>query len=188
MVQFLRCSASKNIKVYPPPLTDFWKIFLFILFRWLSSMTQIFFPNLVASTYVLLPGTIRAFLCTRDSSYWLLVISASGCLLCLVDCFFCLLLLGVWSNEDDIEFSSLSSSGLSWHSLMGRISNEFFNGILESCWWLSLIFLFLPAALTFMKFSVLSLASWVFICWTDKNSNYFEQSIWFHPKSFIFIL
>ena len=111
-----------------------------------------------------------------------------GCLLCLVDCFFCLLLLGVWSNEDDIEFSSLSSSGLSWHSLMGRISNEFFNGILESCWWLSLIFLFLPAALTFMKFSVLSLASWVFICWTDKNSNYFEQSIWFHPKSFIFIL
>ena len=103
MIQSLRCSASKNIKVCFPPLTDFWKIFLFILFRWLSPMTQIFFPNLVASTYVLLPGTIRAFLCARSSSYWLLVMLASGCLLCLVDCFFCFLLLGVWSNEGDID-------------------------------------------------------------------------------------
>ena len=53
-------------------------------------MTQIFFPNLVASENVLLTGTIRAFLCTRCSSYWLLVMQASGCLLCLGDCFFCL--------------------------------------------------------------------------------------------------
>ena len=47
-------------------------------------MTQIFFPNLVASTYVFLPYIILAFLCTKGSSYWLLMMSASGCLLCLV--------------------------------------------------------------------------------------------------------
>ena len=130
-------------------------------------MTQIFFPNLVASTYVLLPGTIHAFLCTRGSLYWLLVMLASACLLLFVDCFFCLPLLGVRSNEGDIDFSLDSS--LSWHSLMGRISNEFLNGILEPCWWFSLI-LFLPVPLTVMKFFVLPLASWVFICWTHNNS------------------
>ena len=57
-------------------------------------MTQVFFPNLVASEYVLLPGTIRAFLCTRGSSYCSLVLSAPDYLLRLVDCFLCLLLLG----------------------------------------------------------------------------------------------
>ena len=73
-------------------------------------------------------------------------------------------------NEGDIDFSSSLGSSLSWHSPMGRILNEFLNGILESYWWFSLIFLFLPVPLTVMKFSVLSLASWVFICWTDNNS------------------
>ena len=165
----LDVAPRKILKYIFLPLTDFWKICLFILFKWLSPMTQIFFPNLVASTYVLLPGIIRAFLCARGS-YWLLVILASGCLLCLVHCFFCLFLPGAWSNEDDIDFSSSLSSGLSWHSSMGRISNEFLNGILESCWWFSLIFLFLPVPLTVMKFSLLSLALWAFICWTDNNS------------------
>ena len=35
-------------------------------------MTQFFFPNLDASEYVFLPGTVGAFLCKRDSSYGLL--------------------------------------------------------------------------------------------------------------------
>ena len=146
--------------MFPPPLTNFWKMLLFILFRWLSPMTQIFFPNLVASTYVLLPGTLRAFLCARGSSYWLLVMLVSVCCL----------LLAVSSNEGEIDFSSSLGSGLSWNSSTGRISNEFLNGILESCWWFSLIFLFLPVPLTVMKFSLLSLALWAFICWTDNNS------------------
>ena len=64
----------------------------------------------------------------------------------------------------------LSRFRLSWDSSMGRISNEFLSGILESCWWFSLIFLFLPVCLTVIKYYVLLLASWVFICWTDNNS------------------
>ena len=65
----------------PPPLTNFWKIFLFILFRWLPRMTQIFFPNLVASTYVLLAGTIYRplykeffILVVSNVSLWLFVV------------------------------------------------------------------------------------------------------------------
>ena len=70
-------------------------------------MTQIFFPNLVASEYVLLPGFIRTFICTKGSSYWLLAMQAYGCFLCLGECFFRLLLLGA------TEFSLSVGSGLS---------------------------------------------------------------------------
>ena len=91
-------------------------------------------------------------------------------MLCLGHCFFCLLLLGVWSNEGDIEFSSSVCSDLSWHFSMGRVSIEFLSGILESYWWFSLIFLYLPVSLTVVKFSLLLLASWIFICWTDNIS------------------
>ena len=66
-------ACQKTLEYVFLPSTYFWKIFLFILFSWLSPMTQMFFPKLVASEYVLLPGTICAFLCTRGSSYWLLV-------------------------------------------------------------------------------------------------------------------
>ena len=70
MIQSLRCSASKNLKVCFPPLTGFWKIFFFILFRWLSPMTQIFFPNLVASEYV----QIVFILVVSNVNLWLLLV------------------------------------------------------------------------------------------------------------------
>ena len=46
-LSLLDVAPRKTLKYVIPPLTDFWKIFPFILFRWLSPTTQIFFPNLV---------------------------------------------------------------------------------------------------------------------------------------------
>ena len=51
--------------------------------------------------------------------------------------------LGAWLNEGNIEFSLSADSCLSWHSSMGRISDEFLRGVLQCCWWFRLVFLFL---------------------------------------------
>ena len=65
---FLVEAPRKTLKYVFLPLIDFWKISLFIPFRWLSPTTWIFYPNLVASNYVLLPSAISSFLSARNSS------------------------------------------------------------------------------------------------------------------------
>ena len=131
MIQSLRCSALKKIKVCSPRLTEFWKIFLFILFRWLSAMTQIFFPNLVASKYVLLTVTITCF--PKFKGFFILFVSNVSLWLFIMFSwmlFLSFFVLGAWLHEGNIEFSLSADSCLSWHSSMGRISDEFRSGIL----------------------------------------------------------
>ena len=127
--------SRKILNYIFPLLTDFWKIPLFILFRWLSQASLL---NLVTLKYVLLSSTICAFLCSVGPSYYLLVMQVSGCLPYLIGCFFCLLLQVAWSNEGNIGLSSSVTYGLSgilrWKEFQINSSVEFCKPVDGSAW------------------------------------------------------